>query len=327
MSSSVRWLTLAVLVLALVGCSCEDRATLRAPQASTAEPEPEVPAERLPAASRTDLPALTPAITIRVHEGSFVVSNRAVVETWPETERAAVERTRPVGDADYPIVERDVDDASDALAIPGLSAALREVAAVESARAAIVHAEGSPTAFALRADADVPFGRVLSAVYAAAMVGLNQPRLVLASAEGERELRLTQPNTQGEADDPAIAAALARALAIAHGETPPPEVDAGLPPRPARISVALATDGLTFRRGDVPYAPGCAEPAPGASEPTIPTATVRASTIDACVSAIGDEVVGAIVFRAQRDTRYADVVAVLEALAARHEVNLAVSID
>lgn len=314
-----------VVALALVGCSCDGEAPTLAPHASIAAPEPAEPVEHLPTASRTDLPAASPAITITVRRDEFLVSNRAVVETWPGPERTAVGRTRALGDADYPVVDREIDDASDALTIPGLRAAMVDVAAVESARAAIVHAEGSPTAFAVRADADVHFGRVLAAVFAAAMVGLNQPRLVLASASGERELRLTLPDTAGDPDDPAVAAAVAQALATLHG-TPAPELDAGLAPRPPRTSVLLDASGLVLRRGDVRIGAGCAAPvAADANEPSIAAASITASAIDACVTTLG--ATGAIVFRTARETRYADAVGILEVLAAHHEVNLAAAID
>ena len=240
--------------LALVGCTCAGE-----PPPSSVAP-PSVPgAPRiavLPSTARTDLPVLAPAITITVEDAAFTVSNRALVASWPAAEREAVGRTRPLGDAEYPVVERRVDDASLALVVPPLGEAMRALVAVETARAAIVHADGTTQAFLVRAGPDVAFGRVLAAVYAAAMVGLSQPRLALASEEGERELWLTVP--RAAVDDPAAAAAVASALAALEGREAPPAIDAGPGTSSDRVTARLGADGLDLRRGTTPLAPGCA---------------------------------------------------------------------
>lgn len=316
-----RRLASLALVIALAGCSCDDDAPRTAspapPPETAADPTPPPPA--LPTTARTDLPALGPAITIAVDERAFDVSNATLVATWPEAEREAVARTRPLGDAAYPVVERHVDDASSDLIVPALTEAMRAVMAVETARASITHAEGTGQIFAIRAGADVPFGRILSAVYAAGAVGLSQPRLVLASADGERELHLVLPPP--EPIDPSVAAALAAALAAVDGRERPPEVDAGTVARPMRVTFLLRDGGLVVRRGPVVYAPGCTDPAPdGAATPAIAAGSVSPITIGGCLDAL--DASSGITFGAPRTTRYADAVAILETLAARGEVSL-----
>jgi hypothetical protein len=303
----------AALVLAawLAGCSCDG-----APPTSAA-PEPTEVAPVLPTATRADLPAAVPAITITIGPRSFVVSNAALVASWPEVEREAVGRTRPLGDAAYPVVERTVDDGSDdPLHVIGLREAVTAVVAVEHARSAIVHAEGITGAFAIRAEPDVHFGRVLAALYAAGSLGLVEPRYVLASPSGERELRLTLSDEREI--DPAVAAAVATAMAALTG-TAVPDVDAGIAPPPPRASIVWVDGGLDVRRGDTRYAAGCGAEATS-DAPTIPTSAITPAAIAACLDAIAARTV---VIRATRETRYADVIAVIEPIAATHPVELA----
>ncbi len=312
----------AIFVLAwLAGCSCDDAEPAPRTHDPVAPIEVPAPVSQLPTAGRADLPAASPAITITVGERTFVVSNRALVATWPPAERQAVGQTRPLGDADYPSVEREVNDATIALMVPGLHDAMSEVLAVETARSSIVHAGGITPVFALRAGPDVPFGRVLAAIYAAALTGFNEPRLVLASPDGERELRLTRAPMH---DEPAAAlgAALSGALSGATGIDS--GVSAALSAEAVRTSVVSSDAGLAIARGGIAFAPGCVERAP-ADTATIPAALVTPSAIDACFAALGTP--SAIVFRAPSASRYGDVVSVLETLATHGSVSLEVQLE
>jgi len=291
----MRALRSLALLAWLVGCSCE------APVATPPPIEPAPPVEpplTLPSVD-AELPEAVPAITISVRSDRFEVGNRALVGSWPEADRQIVGQMRPLGDADYPIVEREVDDASDALVVPGLREAVRAVVAVETARATVVHADGTTTIFAVRADADVHFARIEAALFAAGVTGLARPRLVVTSPTGERELRLSSPDGELEgAPAPSIAA---------------PRVE---------TTVELSPEGLTVHRGALRLGSGCgAEAAPGdAAAPTIPTASLSVRAIETCLDAIDPHV--AITFSAVGTMRYADVVDVLVAMVTRHPVNL-----
>jgi hypothetical protein len=304
----------AALLLWLAGCACESEAPVLAPVPPTSV-APAIPVgPTLPSTSRTDLPASAPMLTLVVQSRSFLVTNRALVESWPDAERVAVGQTRPLGDAAYPVVEREVDDASDALVVAGLRDAMTEVVSVDRARATIVHAEGTATAFAIRADVDVHYARVLAAVFAAGLAGFNQSHLVLEGADGTRDLSLAAAN--GAEPEPALGARIAGALA---GTAPGAAA-------PARTMATLSGDGLVIRRGSIALAPGCTENAAlDADAPTIPSAALTTSAIDACLAAAG--ISGEVLFHAPGTMRYGDVVGVLEALTAHHAVSLAASLE
>ncbi|MFO0683421.1 MAG: hypothetical protein U0234_15290 [Sandaracinus sp.] len=308
--------------LALAGCTCAGEPPPASSEAPPSTAPTEAPREMLPTAASADLPAATPMPVITVADDHFEVSNRALVATWPPAEREAVGRTRPLGDAEYPVVERRIDDDSSLLLVPELRDALQALTSVDRARASIVHAEGTPTVFAIRAAPDVRLARVLSAVYAAGMVGMREPRLVLASPDGERMLALHTPSAEDEAADPELEAAVAAALAPfrAAGEPPPTEVDAGLPPRALRTHVELDEAGLTIRRGALRYGHACAAPAAEGEEATIPLAELTPSAVRACLDALD---AGPTIFRATATTRYAEAVAILEPLAAHGPLTLA----
>ena len=312
----------AALALVLAGCTCEGPGSVPPTTEALPPSEPAPPSAVLPAAGSTELPLATPMPTITVSADRFEVSNRVLVASWPPAEREAVGRTRPLGDAAYPVVERRVDDDTTALLVPELQAALSAIVEVDRVRASITHGGGTPTVFAIRAAPEVPFARVLSAVYAAGMVGLREPRMVLASPDGERMLALHTPSAEEEAADPELEAALAAALAPFRVGAPPESgVDAGLPPRALRTHVELDEAGVTFRRGAVRYGHGCREPAPaGEAAPSVPIAELAPSALRACLDALD---AGPTIFRARRETSYADAVSVLEPLAAHGPVTLA----
>lgn len=319
----VKRLSTLLVAAWLAGCSCDGG---EATPPASAAPETIAPPPRtapLPTASRTDLPAATPAITITVRDDAFVISNAALVASWPPAERAAVGQTRPLGDADYPVVEREIDDASTDLVIPALHDPMAAVASIESTRASIVHADGTTQVFALRAEPDVHWGRLLSAIYAAGSVGLSQPRLVLASPDGERELRIVLPSAREAAPTAELEAALALARAVidgTEGAEIPPEPDSGVPLRPSRVAVLWHDDGLVIQHGLQFFAPGCTETASDRHVPAIPTAALTPATLDACLAALDTS--HGLIFQAPSSLRYADAVAILETLVAHGEVGL-----
>ena len=234
------WTTPALITLCLVGCSCD-----RPPVSVVAPPTAiEVPRDVTLPATSADLPAATPALAITVTAHSFVLSNRALVESWPTMEREAIGRARPLGDASYPVMEREVDDASDVLLVAGLREAVSEMRGPERVRASLANAEGITSVVAIRADADVHYARVVAALFAAGMNALDRPRLVLASAGGDRELRL------------------------AENESATPEPGQILAPR-IQLNVRMTAEGLDVRSLDRHFAPGCgeAEAAPGDARP------------------------------------------------------------
>ena len=297
-----------------------------APEAREA-PAPHV---SLPSASRAGLSALTPMVTVEITEEEFHLTNTALVSTWPSTDRDALAHSQPLGDARWPEVDELVRAHGDDIAIPTLREAFAHAANVDHARAALSGATGAPIAFAVRAAPDLRFVRVLQAVYAAGLSGYAEPRLVLLGAETEVMLPLALPRYE-RPSDPDLGAHLAAALAAAglHGQVtpapgqPPPEAL----PEPAAaagsaVAVSLRADGLHIARDGDALAPGCVEALEGDAL-TIPTAELAPSRLIACLDAIGTS--GALTFRTSEDTRYADAVAVLETLAARGPVGLAVS--
>ena len=294
----------------LASCACDSPDARDAARPLVLE---HVETVELPTASRDDLPASTPAITITIGPRTFAVSNRALVATWPPPERDAVP---------HPIVERTIEDQTDTLDVPALVVALSDAIAVERRRVAFVGASGVTTVFALRAASDVHFGRVLAAIHAAGAVGLSAPRFALASASGERALTLAVPRSMGEAPDPDVAAEVA-ALVLREGGEPLEPLDPGLAAPAPRVYVSLDTLGLVVRRGERRLGPGCTALASDATSVTIPVATFVPAAITACIGAIDDH--SAIVFDAASDRRYGDVIEILETLARLGDVGLAIT--
>ncbi len=289
----------ALVALCLVGCSCE---RLPEPPASVPPTEIEAPPVVTLPSTTADLPAATPALSITVSARSFELSNRALVESWPTMEREAVGRMRPLGDASYPVMAREVDDASDVLLVPGLREAVSEMRGPERARATLAHAEGITGVVAIRADADVHYARVVAALFAAGMNALDRPRLVLSSAGGERELRLAE-------------------------HTRPEPVPGQIVAPRVQLAVRMTADGLDVRTADRRFAPGCATDAtPGdTAAPTIERASMTPAAIERCLDAIGANTV--VLFSASGALRYGDVVDVLVAIAHQHELSLATTIE
>ncbi len=311
----------ALLTVLLAGCSCDapEAVTTRAPE--TVEVEP--PRATLPSASRTDLPAVTPMLTVEITDDEFHLSNTALIATWPAREREALLRGQPAGDARWPEVEAQIRAHGDDISIPALREAFAHAANVDHARAALAGDVGAPIAFAIRAGPDVRFVRVLQAIYAAGLAGYAEPRLVLLSSTTEAALPLPLPRGPS-ARDSFVARDLAAALAAAgiEGSVRPSE-EAAPPTAPTPdLTVELREDGLHITSGGQPLAPGCAEPAES-DVVTIAAADLAPSRLTTCADAAG--AASALTFRASPDARYADAVAVLEILAARGPVGLAVA--
>jgi hypothetical protein len=158
------------------------------------------------------------------------------------------------------------------------------------------------------------------------LAGYAEPRLVLMSSASEVSLPLPLPHTASSTDQD-VARDLARALASVglEGRTHPgPTSDETAPPAPSATPIALllAADGLHVERDGHALAPGCTEQA-AAPAVTIPTRELAPSQLNACLDAAGDA--SMLAFRTSPETRYADAIAILEILAARGPVGLAVA--
>ena len=270
-------------------------------------------------------------VTVEVTEHEFHLSNTALLATWPEHDRQALARAQPLGDARWPEVDEQIDARGDDIGIPALRDAFGHASNVDHARASLAGETGTPIAFAIRAAPDVRFVRVLQAIYAAGLAGYAEPRLVLLSTSSEVLLELPLPRV-APAREAGVARDLARALAAAGLEgrtrppTDPPEEPAtdapAVGPTTAQISIVLAEDGLHITRDLHALAPGCRDTAES-DVLTITAAELVPSTLTACLDAAGEIVM--LTFRTAPDTRYAEAVAVLETLAARGPVGLAVT--
>ncbi len=318
-------LTLAAL---LAGCTCG----APAPTPESA-PTPEPPAEPAPpplaSTSRTDLGPLTPMVTVEVTRDAMHVSNVALVATWPPSDREALARARPTGDARWPEVEEDVRAHGDDIVLPTLRDAFAHASNVDHARAGLSGTTGTPIAFALRAGPDVPFIRVLQAIYAAGLTGYAEPRLVLMAEDAEVALPLPLPRmAEARAED--VARELGRALASAgiDGRIRPEGEETELAPDPAPdsgsrvVAVLLSSDGLRVTRDGRSLAVGCATESES-DVAAIPTAQLAPSAITTCLDAAGEA--STLTFRTAPATRYADAVAILETLAARGPVGLSIT--
>jgi hypothetical protein len=312
----------AIAALLLSACSCD------APVAPT--PTPEVvevaaPIVSLPSASRSDLGPVTPMVSVEVTDDAFHVSNTALVATWPAHDRDALASARPSGDAHWPEVDEEIHAHGDDLAIATLRDAFAHAVNVDHARGSLSGTTGAPIAFALRAAPDVRFVRILQAIYAAGLAGYAEPRLVLLSPTSEVMLPLPLPTTE-PARERDVARDLARALAAAGIVDPaaPSDDDAPalVPLVETSVGVVLAADGLHVARDGRPLAPSCTEAAE-ADTLVITTAELVPSRVSRCLDAAG--ATGLITFQAPADTRYADAIAILETLAARGPVGLAVA--
>jgi hypothetical protein len=192
-----RCFVIASSLLMLVGCSCEHDDVRMIPH-----PAPEVgqAPSLLPRATRDDLPAATPALTITVNEDGFSIDNLALVQSWPSADRARVENLYISGDFMTP---GDTE-----LMVPALGRALQNAAAASRSRS---ESAGTPIAYALRVSAEVPWRRVLQAIHTAGQAGFSEPRFVLRAASGQGEVMLALPAPPSSLD-PAQALALEREI-------------------------------------------------------------------------------------------------------------------
>jgi len=292
-----------VAALLLVGCTCD--APRAAPPPSALPSFVALPEPTLPSATRDDLPAATPLVTVTITRTTYAVSNAALVGTWPSTERAVLPQ---------PIVDRTIDDATTVLEVPALVSAFSDAVTIDRARAAAVGAEGVMTAFAIRAAPGVAYARVLAAIYAAGQAGLREPRLVLLRGTSERVLPIALPRAEGP-DREAVEAVNAALAAL--GE-PIPEVDAGLAPRVPRTYVSLDDSRVRVRPAGTDVASESA-----LDETTAREASTGRSALDVALDAAGEH---PIVFEAPPTARYGEVVPLLEILARPGDLSLAVSV-
>lgn len=308
------------LALFLGGCGCDGE--------RPAPPDPVVtPARPLELVDDAALPALdagdeaVPAITVEASPRGYRVTNREVIRSWPEPERARVAEGAPPEEPEFPIVEADVpllDDGAPLL-VPGLRDALARTLVAERARSGTASA---PRVVAIRAASTLAWARVARAVFNAGMVGLSEPWIVVLVGGEARTLRLPPPAapTRGPID---LGGAL-RALGTAGGppteEAPPAAADPAAPGDLA-ITVALEDHGVRVHRGAMELGAGCHGPSADGS-PAIPITVVSdGHTLGDCTSALGP---GPTRFTASPDVTLGVVVRVLGALAARGPVEILV---
>lgn len=326
LTSPVRHTSLIVALLALggpcIGCECGEPARPALRPDPVAAPELPAPGELgLPRTERSDLPVGTPRVTVDAEPRGYRVSNRELVESWPETERARAIASAPPTHPDFPVVESDVVTVDP---VPMLVTDLRDSLAVAAqADRARDPSAGAPVGFSIRAPGDLPWGRIVRAMYAGAMVGYSEPALVLRDAAGgERLLVLTSEDraalpTRAETEE-RVRAALATLgdhagapVDEAHAEPiAPPATESATGP----IALSLAEHGLRVRRGLVELGPDCASPASDGS-PAIPSASLERAAIDRCLDVLG--AFERASFTAAPDVTYAAAIEVLEVLHAR----------
>ena len=185
---------LALCALAhCVGCECGEpaRPVLRPDPAPVAEPTlPPSTDLSPPRTARTDLPPSTPRVTVTAEPRGYRVSNRELVEGWLPADRARAASAAPPTQPDFPIIEGQMVAVEP---VPLLVTGLRDLLALAAqADRARDPAAGAPIGFAIRAPGELPWGRIVRAMYAAAMVGYGEPGLVVRDGTGsERLLTLT----------------------------------------------------------------------------------------------------------------------------------------
>lgn len=237
--------SVAILAIALLatGCSCETEEVAPPAADESAVPASE-DASAPPRATRDDLPAATPALTIALEPDAFVVDSHALVETWPASERARVS-----AEGFDPVVHERIAASDGSLLVAPLLETLRHAAQLERVRAG---GAGTPIAYALRVPGNVPWRRVVQALHAAGLAGWSEPRFVLRAARSDGEV----------------------ALAV-----PPPSSERATDP----IDVAVdRSRAMVVRREGTALAPGCLAPgtdtpsvAPSADRTTDPAALAR----------------------------------------------------
>lgn len=308
--------------LHLLGCECDDEPALL-PVAQTPAPPPAPEPEPLVHAMRSGLPEAVPAITITLDRDHFALSNAALIATWPAPDRARVAEARPeAAAATWPVVEREGTLPNTAgYRAPEVEAAFTLAREAELARSQ----RGAPRSYALRVRPETPWSNVVRVMFSAGMMGLEEPRFVLARGGGEVELRIALP-TAGDVDfpqataplppsltgrDPAeVANAIREALAAAspQAEDPHPSAAAPVP----EVSLVLSDQGVNILRNNERLAAGCARVAIG-REPTLATAQLTPDAISQCLTNAGPSPQGYIL-SADGTLSYARVIAVAESV-------------
>jgi hypothetical protein len=333
----VKWVAVLALALSVEGCDCGGPTPPSMGSArSTATSAPVVADEDLvvdvtvPRTARTDLPLATPTVEVRVGARGFVVSNRALVASWPAAERERAASAASPTSPDFPIVEASIPSVDAApLLVPSLRDALSRAGEADRAREA---GTGTPIVFSIRAPSDVRWDRVLRALFAAGMAGYAEPWLVVRDAEElERVIRLTSDDhgspapsaealrdtvrealaTLGEGSDPLGGTGDDEGEALGAAADPtPPSLDVALPV----LSLRLEEHGLRVRRGLVELSADCRTPSSDGS-PAFTTAGLDRTSLEACLTAIGSFERAS--FEASPDVAYGSALTVLETVHAR----------
>lgn len=346
-------LTLLAVLATLSGtpaCDCAaDEPSFTGARPPVTEPAPRgdetipgaVDEHALAPATRTDLPASSPAITVLVEGRRVVVTNEALIATWPPGDRERLASAPPAGATErWPSLRTELELTDDTpLRVPGLVEALTATLDVERTRSG----SGAPTAVALRITGASPWSSVERVLFAAGMAGLSDPRFVLASGRDEVELRLPLPRTEGPAltgplagRDPAeVVAAIQGALAEARGpaptETGAPRAevapalvegaaaleahDDDAPPlagTASRMIVQLGASGLVVTRGAQRLGAGCQRAAIGGG-PSLPAASLSTTSVRDCLLVAG-ATSHPYVFEAEPEITFARVAPILELL-------------
>lgn len=317
----------AVLTLALAGCDCggADR-RVASPTETTPTSPPDLTADLasevvVPRTSRTDLPLATPTLEVRALARGFVVSNRALVTSWPASERERAALAASPTSPDFPLVEATIPAVDAApLLVPSLRDALARAVEADRAREA---GTGTPIVFSVRAPSDVRWDRVLRALFAAGMAGYAEPWLVVRDAEDiERVIRLSTDHGGPAPSSAALRDSVREALATLgeggsgeEAEAAEAEGNEGAPSTPGPLlSLRLEEHGLRVRSGLVELGADCRTPSSDAS-PAFTTAVLDRASLEACLSALGD--FDRASFEASPDVTYGSALLVLETVHAR----------
>jgi hypothetical protein len=310
----------ALAALAVAGCTCEAPPS---PSATLQVPTQDEDPTALPRATRSDLPAATPALELELTNDGFAVDTSAIIATWPPADRERAAAAAPPGDATWPLTTVRGAHRTDGLVVPELGSALERARDVELARSG----DGpAPTGYALRAGASVPWGHVLDALYTAGQAGWAEPHFVLRAPSGDGRVQLVVPLPRSRRGQlpPASAAAVfeaERVLAEALGEPPPPRP---AEPAPATLPLLIsieATREVRVRVGARHLAPGCAT-ASETAVAAVPGATsVDREALVRCLDAARPPELASVgtILDAARDLPYGEVAPILELLAARDE--------
>jgi hypothetical protein len=346
-ASALTFLTIFAALSSTPACECEsDEPSFTGARPPVSDPAPRgdetipgaIDEHALAPATRTDLPASSPAITVLVEGRRVVVTNEALIATWPPSDRERLAAAPPPGATEgWPSIRTEIELAEDApLRVPGLVEALTATLDVERIRSG----SGAPNAVALRVTGASPWLGVERVLYAAGMAGLSEPRFVLASGRAEVELRLPLPRVEGPAltgplagRDPAeVVAAIQGALAQARGPalTEPPRAEVeptvvegaaaleahddapAVTGTASRMIVQLGASGLVVTRGEQRLGAGCQRAALGAA-PSLPAASITRASVRDCLLVAG-ATSHPYVFESEPDITFARIAPILEVL-------------